>query len=166
MEEKLAKQKARSEAELKRATAKQEAKIAALKAQVKALKANCTLEKTKRTPYATEKSERFELIFQLKNEDVNLNVSAACEALEVSRRGYYNWVDAADKCMQREEADNQAKALVEKAFFSHGVKKGSREIVDNMAREQGVVMNRKKYSESCVNLTSHFATRGKILITQ
>ena len=54
MEEKLAKQKARSEAELKRATAKQEAKIAALKAQVKALKANCTLEKKTRQTEGTD----------------------------------------------------------------------------------------------------------------
>ena len=145
MEEKLAKQKAHSEAELKKVIARQEAKIAALEAQVKALKANGTLaKKTKRTPYATEKSERFELIFQLKNKDLNLNVSAACEALEVSRRGYYNWVDAADKRMQRETADSFAKEQVEQAFCSHGAKKGSREIVDNMAREQGVVMNRKK----------------------
>ena len=145
MEEKLAKQKARSEAELKRVIAKQEAKIAALEAQVKALKVNGTLaKKTKRAAYATEKSERFELIFQLKNENFNLNVSAACEALEVSRRGYYNWVDATEARAQREAADRQAKMQVEQAFYSHGAKKGSREIVDNMAREQGIIMNRKK----------------------
>lgn len=162
MEEKLAKQKARSEAELQKVIARQEAKIAALEAQVKALKANGTLaKKTKRTAYATEKSERFELIFQLKNEDPNLNVSAACEALEVSRRGYYNWVDATEARAQREAVDRQAKMQVEQAFYSHGVKKGSREIVDNMAREQGIIMNRKKVQRIMRKFNINFCHKRK-----
>ena len=162
MEERLAKQKARSEREKEKLIAQQAAEIAALKAQVKALKANGTLaRKTKRAPGTTEKSERFELIFQLKTEDPSFNISAACEALEVSRRGYYDWIEAIPKRQEREEADIEAKTQVEKAFRSHGAKKGSREIVDSLQREQGVVMNRKKVQRLMRKFDIKFSRKRK-----
>ena len=50
--------------------ASQRAEIESLKAQVKALKALGALaRRTQRAPRATEKSERFGLIFQLREED-------------------------------------------------------------------------------------------------
>jgi putative transposase len=162
MEEKLAKQKAKSEREKEKIIAAQAAEIASLKAQVKALKANGTLaKKTKRTPYATKKSERFELIFQLKSEDPNFNISAACKALDVSRRGYYNWVTATPKRVQRESADNLARKQIEQAFCSHGAKKGSREIVDNLVREQGIIMNRKKVQRIMRKFDIKFSRKRK-----
>ena len=145
MEEKLAKQKARSEAELERVIAGQKAKIAALEAQVKVLKANGTLaKKTKRTPHTTEKSERFELIFQLRSEDPTFNVSAACEALGVSRRGYYDWVNAIPARARRDEADEEAFMLIMGAFDYRGFKKGTRQIRDCLSRRGSATMNRKK----------------------
>ena len=145
MESKLVKQKAKSEREKEKIIASQAAEIAALKAQVKALKANGTLErKTKRAPGTTQKSERFELIFQLKNEDPAFNIAAACEALEVSRSGYYDWVAAASARETREASDIVAKHQIEAALSHRGYKKGTRQVVDCLARTQDIRMNRKK----------------------
>ena len=145
MEEKLARQKARAKTREEKIIASQAAEIAALRAQVKALKALGTLaRRTQRAPQTTEKSERFELISQLKADDPRFNVSAACEALEVSRRGYYDWLAAAPKRAEREEADLAAKAQVEAAYRYRGFRKGSRQVVDCLRRKQQVVMNRKK----------------------
>lgn len=105
LEEKMARQKMRAKTREEKIIAAQEAKIAALEAQVKALKALGTLaRRTQRAPQTTEKSERFELIFQLKNENPSFNISAACKALEVSRRGYYDWKGAASARAAREDA--------------------------------------------------------------
>ena len=145
LEAKLAKHKERAKTREQKIIAAQAAEIAALKVQVKALKALGTLAKrSQRAPETTTKSERFEVIFQLRSEDPDFNVSAACTALEVSRRGYYNWLDAAEKRQQRQEADLIAKAQIEAAYSHRGFKKGTRQVVDCLRRTQGVVMNRKK----------------------
>ena len=145
LEAKMAKQRERAKTREERIIAEQAAKIAALEAQVKALKALGTLaRRTRRAPQATEKSERFELIFRLRNEDPSFNISAACEALEVSRRGFYDWKAAAPARAAREEADLEAKAQIEAAYSYRGYKKGSRQVVDCLRRKQGVSMNRKK----------------------
>lgn len=145
LEEKLAKQRARAKTREEKLIARQAAEIAALKSQVKALKALGTLaRRTRRAPGSTRKSERFELISQLKAQDPGLNVSAACEALEVSRRGYYDWVAAAPRRAERERADLEARSLIESAYAYRGFRKGTRQVRDCLLRKQGVVMNRKK----------------------
>jgi transposase InsO family protein len=62
----------------------------------------------------------------------------------VSRRGYYDWVAAAPRRAEREEADLAAKEQVEAAYKYRGFKKGSRQVVDCLRRKKGVRMNRKK----------------------
>lgn len=104
-----------------RIIAAQAANIAVLKAQVKTLKALGTLSRrTQRAPQTTRKSERFELISQIKSEDFSLSISAMCKALEVSRRGYYDWLVAADAREKREVADLVAKAQIEQAMRYRG----------------------------------------------
>lgn len=145
LEEELAKQKARAKTREEKIVAAQAAEIAALKAQVKALKALGTLaRRTQRAPQMAEKSERFELTSQLKADDPRFNISAARDALEVSRRGYCDWVAAAPKRAEREAADLEAKARVEAAYRHRRFKKGGRQVVDCLRRTQKVVMNRKK----------------------
>ena len=145
MEGRLAKQRRQAKTREERLIASQAAEIAALKAQVKALKALGALaRRTQRAPQATEKSERFEVIFRLRTDDPAFNVSAACEALEVSRRGYYDWMAAAPGRAAREKADLEAKEQAEAAYGYRGLKKGSRQVVDCLRRRQGVVMSRKK----------------------
>lgn len=145
LEEKLAKQKMRAKSREERIIESQAAEIARLRSQVKALKALGTLaRRTQRAPKTTRKSERFELISQLRDDDPTFNISAACEALEVSRRGYYDWVDAASARAAREEADAIAKEQIESAFAYRGFRKGTRQIVDCLKRTQAITMNRKK----------------------
>lgn len=70
MEDRLARQKERARSREEKIIASQRAEIESLKAQVKALKALGALaRRTQRAPRATEKSERFGLIFQLREED-------------------------------------------------------------------------------------------------
>ena len=145
LEEKLKKQKEKAKSREEQIIASQAAQIKALKAQVKALKANGTLaRRTKRTPFATNKSERFELISQLRIKDPAFDVKAACIALEVSRSGYYEWCKAAHKREKREQADLIACEQISQALAYRGVRKGSREIKQCMLRTQNIIMNRKK----------------------
>jgi len=145
LEERLRKQKRRAKARERKIIASQAAEIASLKAQVKALKALGTLSRaSKRAPKTTPKSERFALIAELRAADPSFNVSAACEALEVSRRGYYDWVAAAPKREERELADLAAKEQIEAAYAYRGFGKGSRQVRDCLRRRQHVVVNRKK----------------------
>ena len=89
------------------------------------------------------KSERFKLISRLRGEGPSLNVNTACEALEVSRRGYYDWLTA-EGGAERERADLDARRHIEQALSHRGFKKGTRQVVDCLSRTQSVVMNRKK----------------------
>ncbi|MNI98453.1 hypothetical protein D3C73_1572980 [compost metagenome] len=51
-----------------------------------------------------------------------------CQLLNVSRSGFYNYLSSADKRQERALADEQAGALIKKAFNRKGYKKGSRSI--------------------------------------
>ena len=142
MEDGLARQKERARSREEKAIASQRAERESLKAQAKALKALGTLaRRAQRAPRAAEKPERFGLIFQLREEDPSFSVSAACGALEASKRGRCDWVAAR---LGREKADPAAKGQVEAAFASHGFRKGSRQIVGCLAHEQKVRMSRRK----------------------
>lgn len=145
LEEKLAKQKQRALTREQKIIASQAAEIAALKDQVNALKALGTLSRrVQRAPYQTKKSERFEVIATLKKSNPKLNISAVCRVFEVSRRGFYDWISAANLRAKREQEDLISKRYIEEAFMSHGFKKGSRMIVDSLKRDLGLTINRKK----------------------
>ena len=112
---------------------------------MKTLKANGTLARTSRRALGTtQKSERFELIFKLKSEDKSLIIEAACEALEVSKSGFYEYVKAFEKRAERIRKDKIDEEKIREAFESHNAKKGSRLVVDSLLREQNVVRSRKK----------------------
>lgn len=152
LEDRLEKQAERSRSREERALeardrkiARQAARIKALEDQVRALKANGTrARRSRRAPGTTEKTERFEVISSLRAADPSFNISAACEALEVSRRGYYDWVKAAGKRQERMERDERDAALVADAFHAHRARKGSRQVAGTLRREYDTTMNRKK----------------------
>ena len=124
---------------------KYEARIAELEAQVEVLKAESALaRKCGRAGRTLTKSEKFALIAAAAEKRPQTQIAAMCQAMEVSRSGYYKWKKSAPARAAREAADLEAKAQVERAFLSHGVKKGSRQIRDSLLRVQGVVMNLKK----------------------
>ncbi|MBQ9042915.1 MAG: IS3 family transposase [Eggerthellaceae bacterium] len=122
-----------------------EARIAELEAQVEVLKAESALaKKCGRAGRTLTKSERFALIAGVSQERPRTRISAMCQAMGVSRSGYYKWRKSAPARAAREAADLEAKEQVEQAFLSHGFKKGSRQVRDSLRRDQGVVMNLKK----------------------
>ena len=162
MEEKLKKQKQRAKSREEKIIASQKAEIDRLKAQVKALKANGTFARaSKRAPGSTTKSDRFEVILQLMSENLTFNVSAACEILEVSTSGFYEYMQKANERKKRLEEDKQDEKLVLKAYLSHNSKKGSRLVVDNLRREQGVRMSRKKVQRHMRNMKISGAVKRK-----
>ena len=67
----------------------QRAEIERLEDQVKILKLNDELSKSNKKASPTTKSQRFQLIAQQREKDPKFNVCAACEALGVSKSGYY-----------------------------------------------------------------------------
>ena len=151
LKERLVSQKERYEEKLvrqdekaRKALERKDAKIRKLETQVAALKALGTLARKSRcAKEMTNKSERFELIYGLALSKQIFNISAACEALEVSRSGYYEWVGAFGVRSARETSDLADKALIEKALAYRGFKKGTRQVVSWLKRHEAIVWNRK-----------------------
>ena len=81
----------------------------------------------------------------IRRDDNVLNISMLCRIAEVSRSGYYAWLEAAPDRQKREESDNKDFALVKKAYEYRGYKKGARSIYMRLLhQEPPVVMNLKK----------------------
>ena len=74
-------------------------------------------------------SEKFALIQStLKNDNNMLCVATMCEIAGVSRSGYYNWVNSADKREERENQDRKDFELILEAYRFRGYPKGARGI--------------------------------------
>ena len=81
----------------------------------------------------------------IRRDDNVLNISMLCRIAEVSRSGYYAWLEAAPDRQQREESDNKDFALVKMAYEFRGYKKGARSIYMRLLHQKPpVVMNLKK----------------------
>ena len=158
----MKKQKQRAKTREEKIIASQKAEIDRLKAQVKALKANGTFARaSKRALGSTTKSDRFEVILKLVSEDLHFNVKAACEILDVSTSGFYEYVNAAKAREERLAQDAEDEKLVFAAYKSHNAKKGSRLVADNLKREFNVLMSRKKVQRHMRNLGIQGAFRRK-----
>lgn len=72
-----------------------------------------------------------------------LNISWICKTAEVSRSGYYRWLNAVDTRNVQKESDKQDFELILDAYNFRGYDKGSRGIHMRLLN-QGIVMNRKK----------------------
>lgn len=125
---------------------KQEAKIKLLEGQVDLLK---KLEMTERkllnkgkNMKASEKFEQIELI--ITRDDFQGMTKYFCELLDVSRSGYYSYIQSADIREAREKADVAVKDQILKAFNRRGYKKGSRSIKMILENEFNLNYSRKK----------------------
>ena len=89
---------------------------------------------------------KYGLILEAVRQDGNLlNISALCRIADVSRSGYYAWLDAAPLRQSREETDSTDFALVKQAYEFRGYKKGARSIYMRLLHlDPPVVMNIKK----------------------
>jgi transposase InsO family protein len=72
-----------------------------------------------------------------------LNISWLCETANVSRSGYYRWLNTKDYKNVKEEQDKNDFELILEAYKFRGYDKGSRGIYMRLLH-QGIRMNRKK----------------------
>jgi len=125
--------------------AKQEAKIKLLESQLELLKKfdknerRLVLEKSNLSA-----SHKFELIQEAVKQGFGRMTRYFCELLEVSRSGYYRYLQAADTRLQRVREDEEAGTWIKKAFTRRGFKKGSRSIKMILEQEFGIVYNLKR----------------------
>lgn len=89
-------------------------------------------------------NEKFKIIEDLLLRDDNLlNISWLCEIAQVSRSGYYNWVNNEEKRNIRDLQDKEDFDLLLKAYQHRGYDKGARSIHMRLLHD-GVRMNIKK----------------------
>lgn len=87
----------------------------------------------------------FKLIAEIisKNNYIGM-VKYFCKLLNVSRSGYYNYLNSLDLQQTKENKDLEAKNIILKAIDFRGYKKGSRSIKMILANEFNITYNRKK----------------------
>lgn len=83
-------------------------------------------------------------------------VSHLCKVAEVSRSGYYRYIESSKNRDVREQRDLQLKEAILKAFNHRGYKKGSRSVKMVLENEFNLIVNRKciqrimrKYNIKC-----------------
>jgi transposase InsO family protein len=89
-------------------------------------------------------SDKYNIIQEITVLDNNmLNISWLCETANVSRSGYYRWLNTKDYKNVKEEQDKNDFELILEAYKFRGYDKGSRGIYMRLLH-QGIRMNRKK----------------------
>ncbi|EFM11085.1 Integrase catalytic region [Paenibacillus curdlanolyticus YK9] len=125
--------------------ARQEAKIKLLEAQLAFVKKS---DRNERRLLANGKnlnqSECFKLIQEAVQQGLERMTRYLCQLLNVSRSGYYNYLNSADKREERASADERAGELIKKAFNRRGYKKGSRSIKMTLENEYDTCYNLKR----------------------
>ena len=89
---------------------------------------------------------KFEIIHETINKANNtLSVKMLCEIAGVSRSGYYNWVDSAEKRAEKEAHDRADFELILEAYNFRGYDKGAQGIYMRLLHmDPPIVMNVKK----------------------
>lgn len=125
--------------------ARQEAKIRLLEEQLAYVK---KLDKNERRLLANgeklSKIKCFELIQNAVKQGLQRMTRYFCELLGVSRSGYYNYLQTADRRHVRAQADEKAGDLIKRAFNRRGFKKGSRSIKMILENDYDTVYNLKR----------------------
>jgi transposase InsO family protein len=91
-------------------------------------------------------SAKYEVIHEIVTREGNLqNIRELCSIAGVSRSGYYNWLDSADKRAEKEAKDRADFALILEAFQFRGYDKGIRGIHMRLLHmNPPILMNLKK----------------------
>lgn len=125
--------------------ARQEAKIKLLEAQLEYVKKS---DRNERRLLANgenlNQSECFKLIQEAAQQGPGRMIRHLCQLLNVSRSGYYNYLNSVDKRQRRVLEDEKAGALIKKAFNRRGYKKGSRSIKMTLENEYNTCYNLKR----------------------
>lgn len=125
---------------------RQEAKIKLLEAQVELLK---KLDEKERLLIKKNKELNTSNKFELIKSTIEINnfknlTGYFCNLLDVSRSGYYNYINSVHIRKERNNQDLLAKELILKAFNRRGYKKGSRSIKMILENEHNVIYSLKK----------------------
>ena len=126
---------------------RQEAKIKLLEEQLELLK---KLDVTERRLVNNSINLRSKEIFKLINETIINNgfknmVSYFCKILDVSRSGYYNYLNTLGNQKLMEDRDLEARDNILMAYNYRGYKKGSRSIKMVLQGEFSIIYSRKKF---------------------
>lgn len=89
---------------------------------------------------------KYQIIQEMMQRDRNLlNITWLCDSADVSRSGYYHYLETEERRLQREEHDQQDFAVIVKAYQYRGVHKGARSIYMRLLHlNPPVNMNLKK----------------------
>ena len=125
---------------------RQKARIELLEGQVELLK---KLETTERRLLNSSENLNPNKAYQLIQETIEQNgfkgmTRYFCDLLEVSRSGYYSYLEASSVRAAREKVDLEAKEIILKAFDRRGYKKGSRSIKMILENDFNLIFSRKK----------------------
>ena len=91
-------------------------------------------------------SYKFKIIYEMTQKENNLlTVSMLCEIAQVSRSGYYNWVNSEDMRIKKENKDKKDFEIILQAYQYRGYNKGARSIYMRLIHmNPPIVMNVKK----------------------
>ena len=91
-------------------------------------------------------SYKFKIIYEMTQKENNLlTVSMLCEIAQVSRSGYYNWVNSEDMRIKKENKDKKDFVIILQAYQYRGYNKGARSIYMRLIHmNPPIVMNVKK----------------------
>lgn len=91
-------------------------------------------------------SYKFKIIYEMTQKENNLlTVSMLCEIAQVSRSGYYNWVNSEDMRIKKENKDKKDFEIILQAYQYRGYNKGARSIYMKLIHmNPPIVMNVKK----------------------
>lgn len=133
--------------------AKQEARIRLLESQLELLKKADTKERWLLAKGKNlSKNKLFELVQDAVQQDFKRMTGYLCNLLNVSRSGYYSYIQAAETRKERTRQDAEVGAQIKKAFHRRGFKKGARSIKMILENEFDLVYNRKRIRRHMRNL--------------
>jgi putative transposase len=133
--------------------AKQEARIKLLESQLELLKKADTKERWLLAKGKNlSKNKLFELVQEAVQQGFKRMTGYLCNLLNVSRSGYYSYVQAADKRKERARQDTEVGEQINKAFHRRGYKKGARSIKMILENEFKLIYNRKRIRRHMKNL--------------
>lgn len=91
-------------------------------------------------------SYKFKIIYEMTQKENNLlTVSMLCEIAQVSRSGYYNWVNSEDMRIKKENKDKKDFEIILQAYQYRDYNKGARSIYMRLIHmNPPIVMNVKK----------------------
>lgn len=125
--------------------ARQEARIKLLESQVELLKKLDTNERLLVVNGENlSKNKLFKLIKETVDQGLGRMTRYLCDLLNVSRSGYYNYIQAAETRKERSLSDVKAGELIKKTFHRKGFKKEARSIKMTLENEFGVNYNLKR----------------------